>query len=71
DAVRSNDAKKNFADMKAAHLAAGHAHLANISYRLGRSLTFDPKSEQFVDAPDANALLTRAYAPGFEVPSIS
>ncbi|HOV59574.1 MAG TPA: Gfo/Idh/MocA family oxidoreductase [Candidatus Hydrogenedentes bacterium] len=71
DAVRAGDKKKNFADMRAAHLASGHAHLANISYRLGRSLRFDPKAEQFVDDAEANTLLTRQYAAGFEVPKLA
>jgi hypothetical protein len=35
------------------------AHLANISYRVGRSLTFDGAAEKFVKDPEADALLTR------------
>jgi len=34
--------------------------LANISYRVGRKLEFDPAAERFKDS-DANALLARAY----------
>lgn len=37
-------------------------------YRQGADLAFDPKMETFVDAPEANALLTRKYRKGFEVP---
>jgi predicted dehydrogenase len=37
-------------------------------YRLGRKLTVDAESESFVDAPDANKLLTRRYRRGFVVP---
>ena len=38
------------------------------SYRLGRTLKVDPKAESFVDAPDANKLLTRNYRKPFVVP---
>ena len=36
--------------------------MANILGRTGRrELTFDPETERFIDAPDANALLGRSY----------
>ena len=44
-------------------------HLGNISYRVGRALTFDGKSEKFVDDKQADRLLTREYRKGFEIPS--
>jgi len=34
-------------------------HSANIAYRVGRKLDFDPHSETFDDDEAANALLTR------------
>lgn len=71
NAVKDPANATNYADPMACHLSSGHAHLANISYRLGRTLEFDPQTETFRDAPDANALLTREYAPGFEVPEIA
>jgi hypothetical protein len=42
--------------------------LANISYRLGRSLEFDPSSMRFVNDENANSLLTKEYRKNFEVP---
>jgi predicted dehydrogenase len=36
---------------------------------LGPVLRFDPKTEQFLDNVQANALLTRQYRDGFEVPA--
>jgi hypothetical protein len=42
-------------------LSAVLAHLANISYRLGRTLSFDPKTETFGGDAEANAFLTREY----------
>jgi hypothetical protein len=53
------------------HLSSALPHLANISYRVGRALTFDPKNETIVGDKDASALLTRTYRKGFELPSIS
>lgn len=36
--------------------------------KVGPSLKLDPKTERFVDHPQANAMLTRDYRKGFEVP---
>jgi len=71
DAVKSRKKTDIHGNMLDAHVACAHCHLANISYRLGRSLEFDPAKESFVNAPDADALLKREYAPGFEVPQIA
>jgi hypothetical protein len=43
-------------------------HLGNSSYRLGRSLEFDPATMTFPHDPEASALLTRQYRPPFVVP---
>jgi hypothetical protein len=43
-------------------------HLANISYRLGRSIDFDPTKEQIVKDHEANAMLRRKYRAPFVVP---
>ena len=43
-------------------------HLANISYRLRRSLEFDPGTMTFPHDPEANRMLTREYRPPFVVP---
>jgi hypothetical protein len=40
-------------------------HLSNILGRTGRqSLAFDPKTEQIVGDPEANALIRRSYRQG-------
>jgi len=60
--------RESFEAMKR-HLAdTGHVELADTPCRLGRMLTFDAESEQFVDAPDANQLLTQSYRGPFVVP---
>jgi predicted dehydrogenase len=43
------------------HLSTSLCHLGNIATRLGRSLEFDPGSEQIVNDPEANALVHREY----------
>lgn len=70
-AVKSRNPEDNRADVAVGHASCVHCHLANISYRLGRSLEFDPATERFVNDDEANALLTRAYRDGFEVPEVA
>ena len=63
DAIR-NDRRPN-ADIEIGHLSATLSHLANILGRTDRrQLTFDPKTEQIVDAPDAAGLVARTYREG-------
>jgi predicted dehydrogenase len=68
DAIRANDPKLLTCDGLEGHLSSTLPHLANISYRVGRALVFDGKSETFVDDKKADRLLTREYRKGFEVP---
>ena len=56
------------ADILEGHRSSALCHLGNIAYRLGRSLTFDPKSETFGADESANALLTREYRSPFLMP---
>jgi predicted dehydrogenase len=52
-----------------AHLSGGNGiKLDGLEYRLGRKLAFDAKAERFVDNPEADRLLTRAYREPFVVP---
>jgi predicted dehydrogenase len=68
DAVRSRKVEDQNAPVLAGHLSAALCHLANISYRLRRSLTFDPEKEKFVGDDEANKLLTRNYREPFVIP---
>jgi hypothetical protein len=43
-------------------------HLANISYRLGRTVVFDGKNEKFVADNQADKMLTRDYRRPYAVP---
>jgi len=69
DAIRAGDPKVLTCDVLEGHMSSTLPHLANISYRVGRSLTFDGKAEKFVDDNEADRLLTREYRKGFEIPS--
>lgn len=53
------------------HISSAHCHLANVAYRVGRSLDFDPQMESFKNADDANALLKREYHPDFTMPALA
>ena len=67
-AVRSRKHSDLTADIAEGHLSAALSHLANISWRTGRTLRFDPRAERFPGDDEANRLLTREYRPPFVVP---
>jgi predicted dehydrogenase len=68
DAIRAGDPKILTCDVLEGHLSSTLPHLANISYRVGQALRFDPKTERFVEDKKADQLLTREYRKGFEIP---
>ena len=70
DAIRADDPKLLACDIAEGHLSSTLPHLANISYRVGHQLRFDPKAERFDDDKKADALLNRdgGYRKGFEIP---
>ncbi len=67
-AVRSRNTEDQNGPVETGHLASALAHLGNISYRLGRQLTFDPAAEKFVGDQEADRMLTRRYREPFVVP---
>jgi predicted dehydrogenase len=69
DAVRSGKDDALHSDIVEGHLSTTLCHLANISYRVGRSLTFKGDTERFVDAPEADAHLTREYRAPYVMPA--
>ncbi|MCX6620336.1 MAG: gfo/Idh/MocA family oxidoreductase, partial [Acidobacteria bacterium] len=46
-------------------------HLANISYRLGRTLNFDADAYQCKGDPEANRMFRREYRKPFVVPELA
>jgi predicted dehydrogenase len=67
ECVRSRDRSKQNGPVETAHLSSALAHLGNIAYRLGRVLTFDPKTEKFIADEEADRMLTRNYRAPFAV----
>ncbi len=61
DAIR--DGIQPNAEIEVGNLSTALCHLGNIGTRLGRSLRFDPRSEQFMDDDEANQLVGREYRP--------
>ncbi len=73
DCVRSRKKQDLGAPAEEGHISATLVHLANVSYRLGRTLNFDPATEQVIDDKEANDLLRdadRGYRAGFTIPEI-
>jgi predicted dehydrogenase len=71
DCVRSRKKEDLGAPVEEGHISATLIHLANASYRLGRTLNFDAETEQVIGDDQANRLLRnadRGYRPGFEIP---
>jgi predicted dehydrogenase len=61
DAIRAGDQALAKGDIREGFYSCALIHLGNISYRLGRSLDFDPVSMKFVNDPEADAMLTKEY----------
>ena len=68
DCIRANEKSLNNAPIEEGFYSCALIHLANISYRLGRSLDFDPVAMKFPGDEQANAMLTKEYRKNFEVP---
>ena len=69
-AIRANDQKLALGDIRDGFYSCAVMHLGNISYRLGRTLEFDPVKMEFKNDAQANAMLTRQYRKPFVVPDI-
>jgi predicted dehydrogenase len=67
-AVQSRKPELLNAEILEGHRSSALCHLGNISYRLGRAVAFDPKTETFGADSEANALLTREYRSPFTMP---
>jgi predicted dehydrogenase len=69
EALRSRKPSDLNAEIEEGATSTVLAHLANISYRLGRTLNFDPKTLTCTGDPEANRMLTRNYRAPFVVPA--
>ncbi len=67
-AVRSRKRQDLNAEIEEGALSCNLVHLANISYRLGRTIHWDSKTMTCVGDSEANKMLTRAYRTPYVVP---
>ncbi|MHC4402976.1 MAG: Gfo/Idh/MocA family protein [Planctomycetota bacterium] len=67
-AVRSRNRDDLNAEITEGHYSSALCHLANMAYRTGRALDFDPVAEKLVDDEEADALLTREPREPYAVP---
>ena len=68
DCVRSRKRDDLHCEIEEGHLSTSLCHLANISFRTGRKLVFDPETESFPSDEAANRLLRREYRKPYVVP---
>ena len=62
--------KRPNSDIEDLHLSSILCMYGNISYRLGRKLTIDPKTEGFIDDEEANGYVKRNYREPWVVPEV-
>ena len=71
DVVRSRKREDQLAEVEEGAISTMLIHLANISYRTGRTLYFDPVTYTCKGDPEATAMFTRAeYRTPFTVPNV-
>ena len=71
ECVRSRDKENLTAPIREGHISCALVHLANASYRLGRTLLFNSETERVIEDEEANELLcdaNRGYRTPFVVP---
>jgi len=69
-AVRARDRSRLNADIEEGVISTTLVHLANISYRLCRTIEFDPKTLTCPD-PEAQTMFTKPYREPFVLPSLA
>ncbi len=68
EAVRSRKRESLNCEVEEGAMSSTLVHLANVSYRVGRTLNFDAATMTCKDDKQANELLTRHYRAPFIVP---
>ena len=69
EALRAGKNDALHGDIHEGHMSTSLCHLANISYRVGRSLKFNGAQEKFMNDAEADAHLTRVYRAPYVVPA--
>src|SRR5690606_15685684 len=67
-AVRTRETTS--ANPEVAHLSCSLVHLAEAAYRTRGQLSFDAAKQQFVDCPEADALLAKTYRAPYGLPEL-
>jgi len=62
-----NERRQPISNIESQHRSVSTCHLGNICMRLGRSLDWNPKLEQFAGDAEADAMLKREQRAGFEI----
>ncbi len=68
DAIRADRPELLNCGVEECEQSTALCHLANISYRLGRELRFDPHTRRFPGDEEANRMLARQGRQGFRMP---
>ena len=68
ECVRSRKAENLHAPILEGYLSTTLVHLANASYRLGRTINFDPENESVINDSEATELLKGTYRAPYTVP---
>ena len=67
DAIRAGDNSINNGKIEEGVLSCSLIHLANISYRVDRSLNFDPMKKKFINDQEANSMLSKEYRAPYKI----
>jgi predicted dehydrogenase len=70
DAMRSRNRDSLNQEIYSGHVSSSMCHAGNISWRTGKKLKFDDKTETF-DDKEANQYVGREHRKGFELPDIA
>lgn len=66
DAIRNNKPEMLHSEIEEGHKSTLLCHLGNIALRTGDTINCNPENGHVIDHPEAEALWTRTYEPGWE-----
>jgi predicted dehydrogenase len=70
DAIRKNDPSMLKCGIDTGSVAAINANMGNIALKTGRKVYWDAAANQFLNDPQANALIRANYRSGYELPKV-
>ena len=69
DAIRANDPGMLTSPIQEGFYSCALIHLGNISYRLGRTINFDPGKQEIINDKEASEMMTREYRAPYALPA--